>query len=102
MAVAVVTEFDVEPGDRSTKNYDAVNARLEAENDPPAGMIVHTAGFDGDIFRILDVWESPEEAQRFYEDRLRPMIEAVMSEAGEPNMEPDRQYSYELHDVIRP
>ena len=44
---------------------------------------------------------SPEEAQAFYEGRLMPIIEAVMSEKGEPNTPPQRQYFYELHDVIR-
>lgn len=101
MPVAMVSEFDVDPGDRSTTNYDAVNARLNPEGDPPAGLIVHTAGFAGDVFRVFDIWETQEHAERFLGERLGPAIQAVMEEAGEENSSPARQYFYELHDVVK-
>ena len=75
MAVAVVHEFDVDSGDRSTINYDAMSERLNAEADPPAGLILHTAGFDGDVvFRIFDIWETEEDARRFFSERLQPVL----------------------------
>jgi hypothetical protein len=97
----MVSEFDVEPGDRSTANYDAVNARLNPEGNPPAGLIVHTAGFAGDVFRVFDIWESQADAERFLEERLMPAIQAVMSEAGEEGAPPARQYFYALHDLVK-
>lgn len=102
MPVAMVTEFDVEPGDRSTTNYDAVNARLDVAGNPPQGLLCHAAGFHDDVFRSFDVWESQADGERFYAERLMPTIAAVMGEANEANTPPQRQYSYELHDVIRP
>jgi hypothetical protein len=55
MAVASVQEFDVEAGDRSTTNYDALAARLR-EQDLPKGLILHTAGFTPDnVFRVFTV-----------------------------------------------
>ena len=102
MPVAMISEFQVEPGDRSTANYDAVNARLDIAADPPQGLIVHIAGFDGDTFRVFDVWESQSDGERFYTERLMPIIEAVMSEAGQGGGQPQRQYSYELHNVATP
>jgi hypothetical protein len=63
---------------------------------------VHTAGFDENagVFRILDVWETREKAERFLNDRLMPIVEKMM--ASQPDARPpDRQTFYELHDVIR-
>ena len=100
MPVATVQEFDVEPGTRSTTNYDALAARLRDQG-PPKGLIVHTAGFTpDDIFRVFAVWESAEDAQRFFGEVLMPMLQSLPapSEGARP---PDRQYVYSLHDLQR-
>jgi hypothetical protein len=103
MAVAFVQEFEVEAGDRSTTNYDAVAARLGDAR--PDGLLVHTAGFDDDagVFRIFDVWESQEQARRFIDEQLMPVVNELM--AGQPegtSGAPQRETFYELHDVVRP
>jgi hypothetical protein len=70
------------------------------DQDPPKGMIVHTAGFAfDDVFRIFTVWESSEDVQRFTDDVLMPMMQSLAStgDAGPP----DRQYVYPLHDLQR-
>jgi hypothetical protein len=81
--------------------YDAVEAKLGAHDDPPEGMLVHTAGpAQGGGFRIVDVWESREAYQRFREGRLLPAIREVAGEeavAGSPESE-----VYELHDFMTP
>ena len=100
MAVAFVQEFDIEPGDRSTTNYDKIRALLNPDVDKPAGVIVHTAGFTGNVFRIFDVWESEEDFKRFESERLMPAVGKVMAESADA-APPDRQYIYELHDVVR-
>jgi hypothetical protein len=95
--VASVQEFDVEAGDRSTTNYDAVAVRLR-EQDPPKGLIVHTAGFTpDDVFRVLTVWESAEDAQRFTDEVMLPLLQSLPEpeNAGPP----DRAYVYPLHDL---
>jgi hypothetical protein len=44
MAVAFIQEWkNAAPG---TSNYDAVGAKLDARNNPPEGLIAHTAGRD--------------------------------------------------------
>jgi hypothetical protein len=100
MAVAFVQEFAIEGDDRSTTNYDAISERLDARNDPPAGAIFHTAGFDEEagVFRIFDVWESREQAERFVTERVMPLVAEV---AGDAAAAPQRQYFYELHDLVR-
>jgi len=101
MAIVFVQEFDVPAGDRSTANYDEIARRLGADADPPAGLIVHTAGFAGDTFRIMDVWESEAAWNTFRDQRLTPVLKEVMGDNAEGGP-PMREYTYELHDVITP
>ena len=99
MAVAFVQEFPIQSDDRTTDNYDAVAERIGDE--VPAGAIVHTAGFDeqAGVFRIFDVWESEEDARRFIDGTLAPLVEELL--AGRADAPPPaREYFYELHDVM--
>jgi hypothetical protein len=99
MAIMQVQEFEVEEDDRSTTNYDAVAGRLNPEADPPAGLIVHTAGFTGrGSFRIVDVWESQDAWETFRDGRLAEAVKPAL-ESGEGSP-PDLQYSYELHHLV--
>ena len=63
MAVAYIQEFPI--ADRSTANYDYVADKIG--DGPFDGLIAHSAGFDDDagVFRILDIWETREQAERF-------------------------------------
>lgn len=98
MAVAWVQEFEI--GDRSTTNYDWAVEKIG--EGPFEGLIVHTAGFDDEagVFRILDVWESREHAERFFAEHMEPLMalgpEAMPNPttAVEP---PKRQGFYALH-----
>jgi hypothetical protein len=105
MAVAFVQEFKIRDGDTSTTNYDAVDEALDLK-DAPDGLLIHTAGFDhdADVFRIFDVWETREQAEKFISERLTPIIERMAVAAQERGDEtftpPDREAWYELHDVM--
>ena len=98
MPFVVLQEFKIAGDDRSTTNYDDVSEHLGLDTNPPDGMIVHTAGWDeeGGVFRVLEVWETKED--RFRRERLQPALEATLG-AGS-NMPPDRDASYELHNLI--
>jgi hypothetical protein len=96
MAIAVVQDWVEEETDRSTTNYDAVSERLQAQGAPPAGLLVHTAGFTGNGFRIFEVWESREDFQRFLNDTLMPIIQDI---APADDRQP-QQTIYELHGFI--
>ena len=94
MAIGVLTEID----EGTLEQYDQVNERLQAQGDPPAGMIVHTAGTkESGGFRIFDVWESREDFERFQEERLGPIVSEVVGEDARPS----RQELYELHDLMK-
>jgi len=100
MAVAYVQEFAI--ADRSTTNYDWVKDQIG--EGPFDGLICHTAGFDDDagVFRILDVWESREQGERFLAEHVQPLIEQGPSAFPNPESftPPTRDLFYELHDVI--
>jgi hypothetical protein len=99
MAIAVVQEFAIELGNRGTENYDGLKAQLNMDADPPAGLILHAAGFSGTgLFRIFGVWESEEDWQRFNTERFMPAMAPLSERPGAP---PSVQFTYELHDVVR-
>jgi hypothetical protein len=97
MAVAFIQEFAIVNDDHSTTNYDAIAERLGT--DPPDGAIVHTAGFDDEagVFRIFDVWESKEQAERFVNERVMPLVAELAPDAAQPT----RHGYYELHDLVK-
>jgi hypothetical protein len=101
MAVVYVQEFPI--GDRSTTNYDFVAEQVG--EGPFPGLIAHTAGFDEDagVFRILDVWETREDAERFLAEQIQPLIDQGPQAFPNPDnfTEPTRDGFYELHHVVR-
>ena len=57
--------------------YEKVMEKLGNPDDPPAGLIVHTASeFDGRV-RVVDVWESRQAYEAFERDRLMPAFAAA-------------------------
>lgn len=100
MAVAYIQEFPA--GDHSTKNYDYVSEKIG--DGPFDGLIAHTAGFDDDegVFRIFDIWETREQAQRFLDEHIQPLIDEGPSSFPNPDnvFPPTKDSFYELHDVI--
>jgi hypothetical protein len=87
-----------QPPNLTADVYEKVNAELGVEDDPPGGMLLHSAGEVDGKWQIVDVWQSKEQARQFYEGRLTKAIEAVvgMTPPDAPSTE------YELHTVVRP
>jgi len=104
MAAVFIQEFPFDGDDRSTANYDSVAQRLGASGGGDIdGLIVHTAGFDEEagVFRIMDVWESRAQGERFLTERLQPILDELMPQMPEGSATPpEREAWYELHDVI--
>jgi hypothetical protein len=100
MAVAYIQEFAIK--DRSTANYDFIAEQVG--DGPFDGLIAHSAGFDEEsgVFRIFDIWETREHAQRFLDERIQPLVDQGPS--AFPNPEafelPSKDSFYELHDVV--
>ena len=58
----------------------------------PPGAIHHTAGATEDGWRVVDVWESLEQFERFSEEKIRPL-------AIDAGMRPPSMFTFELHNV---
>ena len=106
MPIAFIQEFEIQDGDTSTTNYDAVVAELDLGDDVPDGLLIHTAGFDHEagVFRIFDVWQTREHGERFLNDRLMPITERLAIAAAERGdtsfTPPNREGWYDLHDAV--
>ncbi len=75
MADAVI---HVLPEGLAPEQYDAVNAELDVQGAPPAGLQIHAAGRAADgRMRIIEVWDSRDSWERFNEERLTPAIAKV-------------------------
>ena len=79
--------------------YEAVNAKMGVDANPPGGLLLHCAGEVEGRWQIVDVWESEQHAQRFDSERLVPAIEAVV---GSPPQGPPTTTTYELHNLVMP
>ena len=72
MAVAMI----VDNPEGSQEIYDTI--REKAGLDRPAGGIFHFAGpSPNGGWRVIELWESEEDAKRFVKERLVPAFEAV-------------------------
>jgi hypothetical protein len=75
--------YDVEGG--TLEDYDAVTKRLGA--DKPEGAHAHIAGRTEGGLRVIEVWDSPEHADRYMKEGLDRALEGTdigLSEAGLP------------------
>jgi hypothetical protein len=88
MPVAMLLE--IEGG--TQEQYDQVMEKLQLQGMPEGGIAHIAAPMEGG-WRVLDVWETREHFERFYEDRLK----AAIDEVGVPPAEPKFQ---ELHNVM--
>jgi hypothetical protein len=96
MAVAVVQDWMEPETDHSTESYDRITELLGAREDPPKGLLMHSAGHTGNGFRIYEVWESQADFDAFMVDRLMP----VLLEARGTVSTPPQVTIYELHNYI--
>lgn len=92
MAVVMLMRW---PG-ATLENYDDVRRLTNFEGDPPAGGIYHACTFDGESLRIIDIWETAEDFQRFAATRLMPAV-AQLQMPGEPQIE-----IYPAHNLFAP
>jgi hypothetical protein len=92
----------VSPDEVTYDVYQQVEDKLDVENNPPQGLIVHTASVVDGKLKIVDIWESEEDAQRFGQERLGPAIESVAGpDMGGPPR-PDQVAIYEIKSMVRP
>jgi hypothetical protein len=82
--------------------YKQVSEKLDTEGNPPDGLIVHTASEVDGKLKIVDVWESQEDAERFGRERLGPAIMEVAGDQVGGPPEPDQIEIYEIRNLVKP
>ena len=70
MAIAMI--FDVPEMTQAV--YDRVRTEVLPDNRPAAGMLYHVAGPGPSGWRVVEVWESQEAADRFFQAPLGPAL----------------------------
>lgn len=77
MAIAILMEFDVDL-DTHIKIGEAVG------DDPIKGLILHGGGPSERGVYSLDVWETKEDSERFFAERMMPALQKLGIEGGPP------------------
>ncbi len=91
MAVAMM----VDNPEGSQEVYEKIRAHLGLQK--PAGGIFHIAGpSPTGGWRVIEVWESEEEANRFFQERFFPAMQAL-GISGPP---PEREF-WPVHNAMR-
>jgi len=93
MAVGLWVSF----ADGTREQYDAVNAEIGVDENPPRGLVFHISGPMEGGWNAIDVWESREAFDRFLQERLGPAIAALGDEAP-PN--PPNVKEFEVYNTI--
>ncbi len=81
------------------EQYEAINAQMGVEAEPPDGLIFHAAGPVEEGWGILDFWESREHFDRFQQERLGPAVAALGDQA--PPGPPDIK-EFPVANVLKP
>ena len=81
MAIGFV--FD-NPG-QTQEQYDAAVERLNLAESLPEGWIFHAAGPTEDGWRVVEVWESQEAADAYFQGRLGQVLQNVGVSPGQPD-----------------
>jgi hypothetical protein len=89
MPTAVLMEI---PG-VTQEQYDRAMEALELDGMPEGGILHIAAPMEGG-WRVLDVWESQEQFERFYQDKLA----AALTKAGIPQDHPPKYQ--EIYNVM--
>jgi hypothetical protein len=78
--------------------YDLITAELDLDDDPPEGLIMHTAGEADGAWQVIDVWLTKDHATRFDRERREPALRKLLG-ADAPPME---MHYYRLHSLLLP
>ncbi len=91
MAIAMLLD---NPGGTQAQ-YDQVHAEVAPDNRPPAGLLYHVTGPTETGWRLVEVWESQEAADRFFQERLGPALQRA-------NVPPRRPQVFPVHNIMQP
>jgi hypothetical protein len=97
MTVLMELEFPIQRQD-----IEELTRRMGVTENPPDGLLVHLAVESGTGLRVVDVWDSAADFERFQETRIGPALEAMMADRGMASLPADIQPKItEAFDVVR-
>jgi hypothetical protein len=96
MAVGLRLKFE----GGTQEQYEAVHSHIDADANPPEGLIFHAAGpVDNGSWGIIDFWESREHFDRFRAETLGPALQ----ELGDRAMQnPPDIKEFPVHHILKP
>ena len=77
----------------SRDDYERAREAVNWEGDVPRGAMFHVAWFE-DGLRVLDLWESQEDFERFGNERLMPKLQELGIGSDEPQIEFHEAHRY--------
>jgi hypothetical protein len=80
----------------TSDQYDQVRERAQWDRNVPDGAKLHVCGFADDGMHILDIWESEQAFNTFFEQRVRPAV-AEVGIQGQPDVK-----FYPTHGIFAP
>jgi hypothetical protein len=92
MAVVIVNEIE----GAGQEFYDEVNPKVMPDGKLPDGCQLHIAGPDENGWRVITVWDSEDQFQKFREETLIPAMKEV---GGEDRIAPSIS-SQPVHKLI--
>lgn len=95
MAVGLRLKFDGGTQDQ----YDAIHGGMNVDQDPPAGLIFHSAGPIEGGWGVIDFWESRDAFDQFAQNRLMPKMQELgdMGMPGPPDIK-----EFQVHHMTNP
>jgi hypothetical protein len=99
MAIGTITRF---PQGVGAEQYDAVTEKMDFGNEPPEGLIFHSAGELEGRFQVFNVWETSEHFERFTRERLRPAQVAILGEERVAAMPDAEIVEIAIHNYLIP
>jgi hypothetical protein len=92
MATVMLMEW---PG-VTQEQYNRVMSILGLDSKPARGGIIHVAGFSGGSLRVLDIWDSQQDFERFQQERLNAAVQKA-GIGGQPKVQ-----FFPAHNVYAP
>ena len=92
MPVGFIMEFD----GFAPENYDAVSRRVGWPANWPDGLTFHVAGPSGGGMRLVEIWDSREQRERWMEETIQPAIQEVAGDVA-ASAPPPRVTDFDVH-----
>jgi len=95
MAVGLRLKFD----GGTQEQYETVHSHMGVDDNPPEGLIFHSAGPIDEGWGVIDFWESRDAFDRFAQSRLQPAIQELGDRAmpGPPDIK-----EFPVHNFTKP